>query len=94
MKENEFEVQRSLGRIEGGILELKSELKSLREDHIRLRVEFNKLEAGRLTKLESQFAMAQTEIHVKAKTTAMWWSAITAIIISTITAIIINFLKL
>ena len=92
--ENQFEVQRSLGRIEGGLTEIKSDIKLMREDHAGLRGEFQKLEAGRLTRLESQFAVSQAEMHAKAKSTAMWWSMATAVIISVLSAIIINFLNL
>lgn len=92
--ENQFEIQRSLGRIEGGILELKADVTLIRTDHALLRAEFTKLEAGRLTKLESQFAVAQSEIHTKARQTAIWTSSAVAIIISITTAIIIHFLKI
>ena len=92
--ENQFEVQRSLGRIEGGITRLETELGLLRTDHVGLRAEFNKLEAGRLTRLESEFSLAKADMHNKAKNTAMWWSMGTAIIVSVITAIIIKYLDL
>lgn len=91
---NEFEIQRSLGRIEGGISELKTEVGLIRVDHSALRAEFNKLEAGRLTKLESEFAVSQAEIHAKARSIAVWVSSIVAIAISVITAMIIRYLEL
>ena len=92
METQEYEVQRSLGRIEGGLIEIKSDIKLMREDHAGLRSEFQTLEAGRLTKLESQFAMSQTEMHSKSKNIALWWSLITAITVSVVSAILINLL--
>lgn len=90
--EQDYEVQRSLGRIEGGITEIKSEVKLMRDDHTRLRQEFSSLEAGRLTRLESQFAVHQAEMSVKAKNTAIIYSTVIGIISSVATAIIINFI--
>ena len=92
--ENQFEVQRSLGRIEGGVVEIKNDIALLRTDHALLREEFNKLEAGRLTKLESAFAVAETKNHIKAKNTAMIFSSIIAVVISIVTAVILHFLKI
>ena len=92
--ENNYEVQRSLGRIEGALTEIKSDIKLMRDDHAGLRSEFQQLEAGRLTRLESQFATTQAVMHAKAKSTALIYSAITAIIISVATALILNFLKI
>ncbi len=86
--EQEYEVQRSLGRIEGGISELKNDLSLLRTDHAGLRAEFNKLEAGRLTRLESDFATSQVVSHNKAKNTAMWVSTVIGIAIAVIAQII------
>jgi len=91
---NDLSVARSLGRIEGGISEVKTELRLLRDDHVKLRQEFSSLEAGRLTKLESQFAISQAEMHVKAKNTAIYWSIISSIITGIIIAGILNYLKL
>lgn len=85
---NEFEVQRSLGRIEGGISEVKTELSLLRTDHAGLRAEFNKLEAGRLTRLESDFASYQAVAHAKSKSTAMWAAMWTSIIVGVLVSII------
>ena len=90
--ENEFEVQRSLGRIEGGISEIKTEIRLLRDDHSGLRSEFNKLEAGRFTRLESEFATSQAVMHAKTKNTAILYSTVVGVIASVMTAIIINFL--
>jgi hypothetical protein len=92
--ENQFEVQRSLGRIEGGISDLNTQVSLLRTDHAGLRAEFNKLEAGRLTRLESAFATSEAVTHNKAKNTAMLFSSVIAIIISILTAIIIHYLKI
>ena len=92
--ENQFEVQRSLGRIEGGIGELKTEVSLLRDDHAGLRAEFNKLEAGRLTRLESDFATSKALMHARTKNTAILYATVIGIISSVITAIIIHFLKL
>ena len=88
--ENEFEVQRSLGRIEGGISELKTEVALLRDDHAGLRAEFNKLEAGRFTKLESDFASQRAMMHAKAKNVAIIYSVVSAVLVSVLTAFIIN----
>lgn len=90
----ELEVQRSLGRIEGGISEIKTELSLLRADHAGLRSEFNKLEAGRLTRLESAFATSEAVSHTKAKNTAMLYSTVTGVVVSILTATIIHFMKL
>ena len=90
--ENQFEVQRSLGRIEGGVSEIKHSIGLMRTDHALLRSEFNKLEAGRLTRLESDFAIHQAELHIKSRQTAILFSAITSIIISIVTAAIIYYL--
>lgn len=92
--ENQFEVQRSLGRIEGGIGEIKTEIALMRTDHAGLRSEFNKLEAGRLTRLESAFAISEADGHTKARQIALWFSSITAIIISVATAFIIKFFNI
>lgn len=92
--DNPLEVQRSLGRIEGGIDEIKGEIKNIRLDHAGLRAEFNKLEAGRLTRLESEFAVSKAEIHARAGSTARWVAAFTAIIVSVITAGIVHFLHI
>ena len=92
--ENNYEVQRSLGRIEGALTEIKSDIKLMRDDHAGLRSEFQQLEAGRLTRLESQFATTQAVMHAKAKSTALIYSAATAIIVSTVTAYILHFLKI
>ncbi len=92
--ENEYEVQRSLGRIEGGITEVKNEIRLIREDHAQLRSEFQSLEAGRLTKLESEFATTQAVTHAKAKNTAIIYSSVTGIIASIITALALSFLDL
>ena len=35
--ENNYEVQRSLGRIEGALTEIKSDIKLMRDDHAGLR---------------------------------------------------------
>ena len=91
---NEFEVQRSLGRIEGGISELKTELSLLRTDHAGLRAEFNKLEAGRLTRLESDFASYQAVAHAKARSVAIWTSIIVGVIVGVLLAVIIKALGL
>lgn len=88
----EFEVQRSLGRIEGGISEVKTELSLLRTDHAGLRAEFNKLEAGRLTRLESQFAVHQSEVKSKARNTAIWMSTIVSLATSILLAVIVKYL--
>ena len=88
------ELSRVLGRIEGSLTEIKNDIKLIRDDHKGLRSEFQTLEAGRLTRLESQFAVQQAEMGIKAKNVAMVWSAITAIFVSVISAIIIYFLKL
>lgn len=88
------ETQRSLGRIEGGIIELKNSLTLLRTDHASLREEFTKMESGRLTKLESSFAVMESNMHAKAKSTAMFFSFITAIVVSVITAVLIHYLGL
>ena len=66
----------------------------MRDDHSKLRQEFSVLEAGRLTRLESEFALTKAEMHIRAKNIAMWWSTGTAIIVSVITAIIIKYLNL
>ena len=94
MLEHEFEVQRSLGRIEGGITEIKSDIGLMRTDHALLRKEFQTLEAGRLTKLESAFALSEAETHRHAKNTAMIWSSGMAIAVSIVTAVIIKYLNL
>ena len=91
--ENEFEVQRSLGRIEGGIIEIKSDIGLMRTDHALLRAEFTKLEAGRLTKLESAFAVHQAEVQAKTRNIALIYSGISAIIISVLSVLIINWLQ-
>lgn len=91
---NELSVARSLGRIEGGISELKTEVSLMRQDHAKLRQEFSSLEAGRLTRLESSFAVSQAEMHIKSKTIAMWWSAIVSVVVSVVVAIIVYLLKL
>jgi len=90
--ENEYEVQRSLGRIEGSIIELKSDLRLFRDDFTGLRTEFNQLEAGRLTKLESAFAVSQAQIHTKARSIAMWTGGLISVVVSVITALIIKYL--
>lgn len=89
--DNELEIQRSLGRIEGGISELKSSVDLIRQDHAGLRAEFNKLEAGRLTRLESAFAVQQTEIKIKARNTAIWMSAVISLGVSILSAILIKY---
>ena len=94
MPENEFEVQRSLGRIEGGITRLETEISLLRTDHSELRGEFNKLEAGRLTRLESEFATQKVVMHSKSKNTAIIYSMISAILTSVATAAVLHFLNL
>lgn len=93
-KENHYEVQRSLGRIEGSLIEIKADIKLMRDDHAGLRSEFQKLEAGRFTRLESSFAISEAQMHIKTKNTAMIYSVVSAIIISVVTAVVINFLKL
>ena len=92
--ENSSNVQRSLGRIEGGIIEIKADIGLMRTDHALLQAEFQALEAGRLTKLESAFALSQAEIKRHAKNTALIWASGVAIVISVITAMIIKFLDL
>lgn len=92
--ENQFEVQRSLGRIEGGISELKADIFLIRTDHTLLREEFNKLEAGRLTKMESEFATFRALAHVKARNTAVFFSSVIAVIISVVTAFILRYLNI
>lgn len=92
--ENQYEVQRSLGRIEGGIIEIKSDVALMRTDHALLRSEFNKLEAGRLTKLESAFAASQAEINAKARNIATWTSATISIGVAVLTAIILHYFKI
>ena len=92
--ENNYEVQRSLGRIEGNIGQIMTDIKLMRDDHAGLRSEFQKLEAGRLTRPETQFATTQAIMHTKAKNIALIYSAFTAIIVSIATALILNFLKL
>ena len=91
---NDLLVARSLGRIEGTLTEIKSDIKLMRDDHAGLRAEFSSLEAGRLTRLETAFATSQAVFHAKAKSTALIYSVVTAIIISVATAFVLNFFKL
>ena len=88
------ELSRGIGRIEGSLVEIKNDIKLMREDHARLRSEFQTLEAGRLTRLESAFALSEAAIHTKSKNTAIIWSAIVSIITAIITAFIIHFFKI
>ena len=90
--ENNYEVQRSLGRIEGGIAELKADVSLMRTDHAMLRGEFNKLEAGRLTRLESEFATTKALNQAKARSTAFWTAFITGLITSGLSVLISHFL--
>ena len=92
MENNEYEVQRSLGRIEGNLTQIMNEMKLIRDDHAGLRGEFQKLEAGRLTRLESAFATSEAVGHTKAKNTAMWTSVIVGGIVSVIVGIILAFI--
>lgn len=92
--DNQYEIQRSLGRIEGGISELKADVGLIRTDHALLRGEFNKLEAGRLTKIESEFSIFKAISHAKSRNTAVFFSSLTAIIVSVIVAVIIHFLRI
>ena len=86
------ELSRVLGRIEGAVTEIKSDIKLIRTDHAGLRSEFQVLEAGRLTRLESAFAVSEAKFHAKAKSTAILYASVLGIISSVVTAIIINFL--
>ena len=90
----EYEVQRSLGRIEGGLAEIKNDIRLMRDDHAGLRSEFQKLEAGRLTRLESDFSSYKAVAHQKTRQIAVWVSIIIGVAIGVISALIIKFLKL
>ena len=67
---------------------------SIRTDHSLLRHEFNKLEAGRLTKLEAAFSISETKNHLRARHTAVLFSSITTVAISVVSAIIFHYLGL
>lgn len=94
MDTDTLDIQRTLGRVEQGILDIKQNMQFMRDDHAGLRAEFNKLEAGRLTRLESAFALSEAAIHTKSKNTAIIWSGIVSIITAIITAFIIHFFKI
>lgn len=79
---NEFE--RSLGRLEG-------KMDSMTEVMTRLANSFDNLEKGRLSTLEINFAKFYTEINTKAKSIAIIYSIVSAILVSVITAFIIKY---
>ncbi len=92
MPDNEYEVQRSLGRIEGSLIEIKNEMKAIRENAAGLRTEFQTLEAGRLTRLESAFATFQGESLVKAKYSAVWVAALVGVAVAVGSQIVTHYL--
>ena len=76
-------LERSIGRLEGKVDALITEVKDLKKS-------FNTLEEGRVSTLEHDFAKLYTEVKIKAKNTAMWMSAIISIGVSVLTAVLIN----
>lgn len=85
-------VGRSIGRIEGkldaaiaSIGNVASEVKSLRDD-------FSTMEKGRLSRLEVAFATLETTASLKAKNSAVIWSALISVSTSIVSAIIVFWL--
>ena len=79
-------IERTIGRLEGKIDSLGLTITELKNA-------FDSLEKGRLSTLEINFAKFYTEIHTKAKNTAMWISALVAIVVSVVSAMIIYSLQ-
>lgn len=83
----EKNIERSIGRLEGKMDNVVSEITALR-------VSFDNLEKGRFSKLEIAFAELHTNVKSSARIAALWTSGIVAITVSVIVAVMIKILNL
>ena len=87
MPEENTEINRALGRVEG-------KLDSLISTVTHLSNSFQQLEAGRVSTLESGFATLKAEASAYARNTAIWVSAGISLIVGVVLAIVIKKLGL
>jgi len=86
-------IERSIGRVEGKLDAMSIEISQLNQEMKSLRAAFDILEQGRLSGLEVQFATLNAQVAVRAKTTALWTSAVISGSITILTSIVIYIIK-
>lgn len=80
------DLERSLGRLEGKMDSMVSSMNHLTSA-------FDNLEKGRLSTLEINFAKMQVEVFERAKSSSIWTSAITSVIVTVIASLIVYLIK-
>ena len=78
----QVDLERAIGRVEGKLDLVVTSISELKNA-------FDTMEKGRLSRLEVLFATLETQISVKARSTAMWTSAALSILTSVAAGVII-----
>lgn len=87
-----YSLERSLGRVEGKLDSVITEIGHARGEVKSLRDDFGSMEKGRLSTLEVRYATLETTVSLKAKNSAMVWAAVMSIAASVVAALVIRFL--